>query len=323
MKFTRSKCTVIDWSNQCIMEGTQSSDNCYLLLSPSTCCRLSVDDIQLWHQRLGHMNFLSLRRVVAMRVTRNVPELELESRRMSGPCHAGKRKKMSHKVFQHLVTTRVLELLQMDHMSFMLVKSIGNMKIKNKLDSKSDEAVFVGSLANSHAYRVFNKRTKTILEYINVVVGDVEKDVATRLDQYCLLEFEDVKQGDQLDDLADVSADTTTDDPDNILEDVSNSEKGKQRSREPSRRVSKNHPTLDVIRGRDERIWIRVKLKVNYMEMIECQEQAQFERNQVWNSFFEHMNMKSVFLNGYLNEKSEEGCLLIPQSDYMVCYSSC
>jgi hypothetical protein len=41
-------------------------------------------------------------------------------------------------------------------------------------DSKSDEGIFLGYSINSRAYRVFNKRTETVMESINVVVDDEE-----------------------------------------------------------------------------------------------------------------------------------------------------
>jgi hypothetical protein len=43
-----------------------------------------------------------------------------------------------------------------------------------KFDTKSDEGIFLGYSTNSRAYRVFKKRTETMMELINVVVGDEE-----------------------------------------------------------------------------------------------------------------------------------------------------
>jgi hypothetical protein len=43
-----------------------------------------------------------------------------------------------------------------------------------KFDPKSDEGIFLGYSTNSHAYRVFNKRTETVMETINVVIDDDE-----------------------------------------------------------------------------------------------------------------------------------------------------
>ena len=41
-----------------------------------------------------------------------------------------------------------------------------------KLDVKSDEGIFLGYSTTSRAYRVFNKRTKTVMESINVKIDD-------------------------------------------------------------------------------------------------------------------------------------------------------
>ena len=41
-----------------------------------------------------------------------------------------------------------------------------------KFDAKSDEGIFLGYFTTSRAYRVFNKRTKTVMESINVKIDD-------------------------------------------------------------------------------------------------------------------------------------------------------
>ena len=41
-----------------------------------------------------------------------------------------------------------------------------------KFDTKSDEGIFLGYSTTSRAYRVFNKRTKTVMESINVEIDD-------------------------------------------------------------------------------------------------------------------------------------------------------
>ena len=48
-----------------------------------------------------------------------------------------------------------------------------------KFDAKSNEGIFLGYSINSRAYRVYNKRTKMVMESINVVIDDtiLEKDV--------------------------------------------------------------------------------------------------------------------------------------------------
>ena len=48
-----------------------------------------------------------------------------------------------------------------------------------KFDGKSDEGIFLGYSTNSRAYRVYNKRIKTVMKSINVIIDDTisEKDV--------------------------------------------------------------------------------------------------------------------------------------------------
>ena len=41
-----------------------------------------------------------------------------------------------------------------------------------KFDAKSDEGIFLGYSTSSWAYRVYNKRTKTVIESINVNIDD-------------------------------------------------------------------------------------------------------------------------------------------------------
>ena len=41
-----------------------------------------------------------------------------------------------------------------------------------KFDAKSDEGIFLGYSITSQAYKVFNKRTKTVMESVNVEIDD-------------------------------------------------------------------------------------------------------------------------------------------------------
>ena len=41
-----------------------------------------------------------------------------------------------------------------------------------KFDAKSDEGIFLGYFVNRRAYRIYNKRTKMVIESINVVIDD-------------------------------------------------------------------------------------------------------------------------------------------------------
>ena len=41
-----------------------------------------------------------------------------------------------------------------------------------KFDSRSDEGIFLGYSSTSKAYRVYNKRTKKVMETVNVVIDE-------------------------------------------------------------------------------------------------------------------------------------------------------
>ena len=46
-----------------------------------------------------------------------------------------------------------------------------------KWDVKSDQRIFLGYSQNSRAYRVFNIKSRTVMETINVVVNDFESNI--------------------------------------------------------------------------------------------------------------------------------------------------
>lgn len=50
---------------------------------------------------------------------------------------------------------------------------------RRKMDTKSEVGIFLSYSINSRAYRVYNTHTKTIMESINVIIGDnpCEKEV--------------------------------------------------------------------------------------------------------------------------------------------------
>jgi len=47
---------------------------------------------------------------------------------------------------------------------------------RRKMDPKSDEGIFLGYSTNSRAYRVYNSKTETVMESINMVIDDVPKE---------------------------------------------------------------------------------------------------------------------------------------------------
>ena len=55
VKFTKDNCKVLNKSGEIILEGSRLSDNCYKLIHSYTCHTTSLNIIDLWHQKLGHL----------------------------------------------------------------------------------------------------------------------------------------------------------------------------------------------------------------------------------------------------------------------------
>ena len=49
-----------------------------------------------------------------------------------------------------------------------------------KFDSRSDEGIFLGYSSTSKAYRVYNKRTKKVMETVNVVINEASDSSSER-----------------------------------------------------------------------------------------------------------------------------------------------
>lgn len=60
----------------------------------------------------------------------------------------------------------------------------GDHEKRIKMDPKSDEGIYLGYSINSRACGVYEKLTKTMMEYINVVIDDTSKDKQEYEDEY-------------------------------------------------------------------------------------------------------------------------------------------
>ena len=159
---------------------------------------------------------------------------------------------------------------------------------RRKMDPKSDEGIFLGYSTNSRAYRVFNSRTKVMMESINVIVDDrgwndednVLEDVTTSPD--------------------DISIDTTDRRTDTTLAQAK--AEPSQVNKGPSIRIQKDHPKELIIGDLNEGVTTRSReiisnscfvSKVEPKNVKEAltdefwiiamqEELEQFKRNEVW-----------------------------------------
>ncbi|XP_058727605.1 uncharacterized protein LOC131599176 [Vicia villosa] len=156
---------------------------------------------------------------------------------------------------------------------------------RRKMDSKSDEGIFLGYSTNSRAYRVFNSRTRVIMESINVVVDDEHKqaDVTYDVGTFWEQAAEDSRKEDECR-------------PSAAKSEAELSNKG------PSIRIQKDHPSELIIGDPNSGVVTRSREQVsnscfvsktepkNVKEALTDEfwinamqeELCQFERNEVW-----------------------------------------
>ena len=66
------------------LEGFHSSNN-FLHTSPShTCHKVDSNDIKLWYERLGHLNYKSLKKLSDIGVVRGLPKIGKQSSSVCG-----------------------------------------------------------------------------------------------------------------------------------------------------------------------------------------------------------------------------------------------
>jgi len=65
VQFSKKKCNIFDSSDKWLIGGKRTADNCYGLPGLTTdpqifCNKATIDDSELWHRRLGHLNFSNM-----------------------------------------------------------------------------------------------------------------------------------------------------------------------------------------------------------------------------------------------------------------------
>ncbi|KAK0582032.1 hypothetical protein LWI29_020660 [Acer saccharum] len=85
--FSKDYCSILKPDGQTLLKGMRSSDNCYCLEASIVSNHVSMDEqIELWHERLGHMNFRDLRTLGKFNCVRGLPKLGKKANGVCGPC---------------------------------------------------------------------------------------------------------------------------------------------------------------------------------------------------------------------------------------------
>ena len=116
--FTKYECEILDGGSDCMCVGVRTADNCYCL-TPSIsnkCFGAKIDQVDLWHQRLGHASHKQLEKIFKCDAVIGLPKFEKIDKCICEPCQIGKQVKSKHPSVASVQTSRPLELLHIDLM---------------------------------------------------------------------------------------------------------------------------------------------------------------------------------------------------------------
>ena len=95
---TKYECEILDGGGDCMCVGVRTVDNCYGL-TPSIsnkCFSAKIDQVNLWHQHLGHASHKQLEKNSKCDAVVGLPKFEKIDKCICGPCQIGKQIKSKH-----------------------------------------------------------------------------------------------------------------------------------------------------------------------------------------------------------------------------------
>jgi len=133
VQFSKKECNIFDNNGKWVMRGERTSDNCYGLPGLSSDSQIifnkaTIDDSELWHQRLGYLNFANMLKIASKDFVKDLPKMKDTGKRVCGPCQLGKQTLAAHKKTSGILTLRNLELLHMDLMGPTQTSSLSGRK---------------------------------------------------------------------------------------------------------------------------------------------------------------------------------------------------
>ncbi|XP_073061619.1 uncharacterized protein [Primulina eburnea] len=307
--------------------STRSTDNCYQLGEDVVSNHSKVSELNLWHQKLGHANFKTLKNLGKYDAVRGMPNLSSGIPYVCGACQKGithefsapktpqqngiaERKNrtlqemarvmlsskniskrfwaealntachISNRVYLRSGSTMTSYEIIMGkrpnlkyfHVFGCVCYVLNDREHLAKFDSKSDKCLFLGYSSNSRAYRMYNLRTRTTMESINVVFDNladltgktIEDEVDGLLNTSETLPNTDVGPGAVTPETTPVLADSNDEPEENTENDDGVTDDGIDI---PSK-IQKNHPSSQIIGETFEGMQTRRKEKVDYRKMM-------------------------------------------------------
>nr|GEV61959.1 retrovirus-related Pol polyprotein from transposon TNT 1-94 [Tanacetum cinerariifolium] len=181
--FRRNSCFIRDLDGVDLLKGDHSTNlytiNLYNIASASPLClmaRATPTKSWLWHQRLSHHNFDTINDLAKNDLVSSLPKFKYANEHLCPSydnCYCVLHSKSFHNspTFQQdtyeLIQGRKPDISYL-HVFGALCYPKNDREDIGKLGAKSDIGFFIGYSANYVAYRVYNRRTKKIMETMNV-----------------------------------------------------------------------------------------------------------------------------------------------------------
>ncbi|KAA0066255.1 gag-pol polyprotein [Cucumis melo var. makuwa] len=137
---------------------------------------------------------------------------------------------------------------------------------RQKWDAKSKQGIFFGYSLNSRAYRVFNNRSGSVMETIDVVINDLDSAIKQINDEED--ETPNMCEARTTNSVEVPKADNPSYDSGKSLEKSSEENIIKKSELILSAHVNKNHPTSSIIGDPSAGMQTRRKEKIDYMNMV-------------------------------------------------------
>ncbi|GKD91287.1 putative ribonuclease H-like domain-containing protein, partial [Tanacetum coccineum] len=151
--------------------------------------KATIDESNLWHRRLGHINFKTMNKLVRGNLVRGLPSKLFKNDHTCVACQKGKQHKASckTKLATKDETSGILKTfitgIETPSISFMRpfgcpVTILNTLDPLGKFNRKADEGFLVGYSMNSKDFRVFNTRTRKLEEKLHITFLENKPNVA-------------------------------------------------------------------------------------------------------------------------------------------------
>ncbi|XP_022866024.1 uncharacterized protein LOC111385832 [Olea europaea var. sylvestris] len=192
VSFVQKRCTVYDSSGGVVHEGVRTSDNCYGVLPNSNyvCRSVKIDVSELWHKRLGHLNYKSLEQLAKKELVDGLPKIGPSENVVCGPCQLGKQLKGSHKKTTKILTKIPLELIHMDLMGPSRTESLGGKRYILVVVDNFSRFTWIELLREkSDACNLIKSLCKWLSNELNLKVSRMRSDHGKEFENFNLESF--------------------------------------------------------------------------------------------------------------------------------------